>query len=94
MKTLIPALVLVAAGGLAGGCATVSQSDFEAVKAMAEQAQLEAAEAKRMAADAAATADAAADEAASAQRAATAADQRAQDTEAKIDRMFKKAMYK
>ena len=84
-------LVLLAATGLLFGCATTQQTDWssqiEQVRAMAEQAAADAAAAKADAAAAQRDADAAMD-------AANAAKQQSADTEAKIDRMFKKAMYK
>jgi len=94
MKMMLSALALVVASAAMTGCATVTREEFDAVKAMAEQAQAEAAEAKLTAADASATANAAADKAAAAQQVANEANERSKDTESKIDRMFKKAMYK
>ncbi|MGD2138023.1 MAG: Lpp/OprI family alanine-zipper lipoprotein [Gammaproteobacteria bacterium] len=80
------ALVMMAAayGGLAG-CATTGDLDalsarVDTVAADAAAAKAEAAEAKAMAQDALNTAN--------------EANARSQETETKIDRMFKKAMYK
>lgn len=90
-KTAIKALALVATSGLMFGCATTGQqevrSELDEVRALAEQAAADAAAAREAAAAAQATANEALD---------TAAGARAQSeqTEAKIDRMFKKAMYK
>ena len=78
---LLPALVIA-------GCASTAQQDeLAAVRSIAEEAAAEAAEAKRMAAEAER-------EAAAAKLAAEQARSQSADTEAKIDRMFKKAMYK
>lgn len=89
--TAIKPLVLIAASGLLFGCATTQQSDLrgeiDQVRAIAENAAADAAAAKAAAAAAQARADAAMDT-------ATSAKTQSQETEAKIDRMFKKAMYK
>ncbi len=73
-------VVVLISGMMLGGCATVSKEDLAAVQATAEQAAADAAEAKTMAADA--------------QSRAAAAEAKSADTESKIDRMFKKSMYK
>ena len=73
-------VVALISGMMLGGCATVSKEDLAAVQATAEQAAADAAEAKTMAADA--------------QSRAAAAEAKSADTESKIDRMFKKSMYK
>jgi murein lipoprotein len=77
-------LVMLAASGLLFGCATVQQKDLQTqldqVRAVAEKAAADAAAAQSRA-------DAAMDTAASAKA-------QSEQTEAKIDRMFKKAMYK
>jgi murein lipoprotein len=90
-KTAIRSLVLVAASGLLFGCATTQQADLQAqiddVRAIAEKAAADAAAAKQAAAAAQSRADAAMDT-------ATSAKAQSEETEAKIDRMFKKAMYK
>lgn len=90
-STLLKPLVLLAAGGLLFGCASTQETELgqqlDEVRAIAEQAAADAA-AARAAAD---TAQNRADEAAAT---ANSAKQQSQDTEAKIDRMFKKAMYK
>ena len=85
-------LLVLAATGLLFGCATTAEeqrlrSELDEVRAIAERAAADAAAANRAASAAQSRADAAM---------ATAADARAQsaETEAKIDRMFKKAMYK
>ena len=80
-------VVALISGMMLGGCATVSKEDLAAVQATAEQAAADAAEAKAMAADAQA-------EAADAKSRAAAAEAKSADTESKIDRMFKKSMYK
>ena len=85
MKTrLTRTLVTLAASGLLFGCATTEQqnlrSELDQVRAIAEQAAADAAAAQ-------ARADAAMDTASSAKA-------QSEQTEAKIDRMFKKAMYK
>ncbi len=90
-KTAIKALALVAAGGLMAGCATTGQqemrTELDEVRAIAEQAAADAAAAREAANAAQATANNALDTAASART-------QSEQTEAKIDRMFKKAMYK
>ncbi len=77
-------LVMLAASGLLFGCATAQQKDLQnqlnEVRAIAEKAAADAAAAQSRA-------DAAMDTAASAKA-------QSEQTEAKIDRMFKKAMYK
>ncbi len=73
-------VIALISGMMLGGCATVSKEDLAAVQATAEQAAADAAEAKTMAADA--------------QSRAAAAEAKSADTESKIDRMFKKSMYK
>lgn len=89
--TVIRTLTLVAASGLLFGCATAKQPDMSGelaqVRAIAEQAAADAAAAKAAAAEAQARADAAMD-------AANSAKTKSDETDAKIDRMFKKAMYK
>lgn len=67
------------------GCA--STGELAEVRGMAEQAAAEAAEAKRMAAEAER-------EAAAAKLTAEQARAQSAEAESKIDRMFKKAMYK
>jgi len=77
-------LVMLAASGLLFGCATAQQKDLQnqlnEVRAIAEKAAADAAAAQSRA-------DAAMDTASSAMA-------QSEQTEAKIDRMFKKAMYK
>ena len=78
---LLPLLLTV-------GCAsTGQQGELAEVRSMAEQAAADAAEAKRMAAEAER-------EAAAAKLAAEQARTQSAETESKMDRMFKKAMYK
>ena len=81
-----PGVVMVACG-LMFGCASMHEQDLAEVRSIAEQARADAAAATQAAAEAQARADAAMQ---------TAADAKAQsdETESKIDRMFKKAMYK
>jgi murein lipoprotein len=92
MKTsVLKPMLLLAASGLLFGCASTQQAEMskqlDEVRAIAEKAAADAAAAREAAAAAQASADAAT---------ATANDakQQSADTEAKIDRMFKKAMYK
>lgn len=78
---LLPVLITV-------GCAsTGQQGELAELRNVAEQAAADAAEAKRMAMEAER-------EAAAAKLAAEQARTQSADTESKIDRMFKKAMYK
>ncbi len=86
---------IAAAAFLLGGCATTAGPDeLASIRAMAEQAAADAAEAKRMATEAEREAAAAKLAAGKAQSDADAARAQSADTESKIDRMFKKAMYK
>jgi murein lipoprotein len=91
MKTAVRGLLLIGASTALFGCATTQQGDLQGdiaqVRALAEQAAADAAAAKDAAAAAQARADAAMDT-------ATAAKAQSDQTDAKIDRMFKKAMYK
>jgi murein lipoprotein len=87
-------LVLAAVVGLGGCASTVTQEDLAAVQARAEAAVAEAEEAKRLALEAEREAAAAKLDAEQARAEAAAARQQAADTETRIDRMFKKAMYK
>ncbi len=75
---LLKASLIVASIALVAGCA--SNSDLAAVREQAAQAQRTADEAKA--------------QAAAAQQAAEEAKQSANDANTKIDRSFKKAMYK
>jgi outer membrane murein-binding lipoprotein Lpp len=91
-------LTLVAAMGLAG-CASTQQIDkiraeAKEANANASKAADDAAAARAQAADALRTANAAKAEAAEAQEMARDAKRSADNTESKIDRMFKKAMHK
>jgi hypothetical protein len=88
MNTIsVKPLLTAAVCGLLFGCATTQQSDLDAVRAIAEKAAADAAAAQQAAAAAQSRAD---------QAMGTASDAKAQSdaTEAKVDRMFKKAMYK
>lgn len=85
MKTTpVKALLILAASGLVFGCATTQQKELQSqldeVRAMAEKAAADAAAAQS-------TANTAMDT-------ANAAKAQSEQSEAKIDRMFKKAMYK
>ena len=85
MKTIpIRPLVVLVVSGLLFGCASTQQkemrSELDEIRAIAQQAAADAAAAQ-------ARADAAMDTASSAKA-------QSEQTEAKIDRMFKKAMYK
>jgi hypothetical protein len=106
MKKIVAPVVLALGLGVLGGCA--STKDLEAVRAVADKAVADAAAARAAADKAAAaaakaqsTADAAKSSADAAVSAADAAKSTAgsanaccQDTQTKIDRMFKKSMYK
>lgn len=95
MKTerIVIGIVLLSSLTL-GGCATVSKEDLAEVRAVAEKAAADAAEAKTLAAEANNKAAAAMTEAEAAKAAAEAANRKAEETETKIDRMFRKSMYK
>ena len=84
-------LVLTAAVALAG-CASTSEMDK--LRADVQQAQATADQAAADAADAMTTAQQANSTADAALTTAERADATSRDTEARIDRMFKKAMYK
>lgn len=91
-KAPIKSLVTLAASVMLFGCATTAnesdlRSELGEVRAIAEKAAADAADARQAAADAQSRADAAMSTASSAKA-------QSEDTEAKIDRMFKKAMYK
>ena len=96
MKRVQQLMVVVLASGLMlGGCAnTVKKEELAEVRALAEQASAQAVEARSMAADAKTAAADAKAEANSAATMAADAQTRSEETEAKIDRMFKKSMYK
>ncbi|RLA47070.1 MAG: hypothetical protein DRR06_03520 [Gammaproteobacteria bacterium] len=91
MKKLSYAVVLVAAVSLVG-CA--SNSDLDKVRAMAQQAQTSADAAQRSATAAQVTADQAVAQSADALARAASAENTANETDAKVDRMFKKTMMK
>lgn len=81
---------LVASGLMLGGCASdkyATVEDLAKVRATAEKAQADAAAAQR-------AADAAAADAAAAKAEAAAAKAKADEAATKIDRAFKKSMYK
>jgi murein lipoprotein len=106
MKKIVTPVLLALSLGVFGGCA--STKDLEAVRATADKAVADAAAAKATADSAAAaaakaqaSADAARSSADSAKSSADAAKSSAEaanaccrDTQTKIDRMFKKSMYK
>ena len=77
---------------LLGGCAT--KKDLEAVRAVADKAAADASAARASADKAAAAAATAQAKADAAKSAADSANACCQDTQTKIDRMFKKSMYK
>ncbi|MGB5259286.1 MAG: Lpp/OprI family alanine-zipper lipoprotein [Gammaproteobacteria bacterium] len=81
--------LIIMAAGLIGlsGCATTGNTDMAALKSQVEAASADAATAKADAAAAKATA-------ADALRTANEAKAKSDDTEMRIDRMFKKAMHK
>jgi hypothetical protein len=91
-RTVLAALGLAAAIGITGGCA--STSDIDAIRALAEEAKADAAQAQRSADAAASTADEALRKAESAQAEARDASACCEQTNEKIDRMFKRSMYK
>ena len=81
-------LVILAAGLLGlSGCATTGNADMDAMQSKIDAAAADAAAAKADAAAAKATA-------ADALRTANEAKAKSDDTEMRIDRMFKKAMHK
>jgi murein lipoprotein len=84
IKRMAGIVTLAAVAGLAG-CATTS--DLDSLRGEIRQAN-------ETAANAAATADAARKEAAAASQTAAEAKAMSEATDAKIDRMFKKSMYK
>lgn len=87
MKTTLKPFAALMLSGLMVGCATTQQQDLAEVRAIAEKAAADAAAASQSAAAAQSRADAAMDAAASAKA-------QSAETEEKVDRMFKKAMYK
>lgn len=91
-RTVLAALGLAAATGITGGCA--STSDIDAIRALAEEAKADAAQAQRSADAAGSTADEALRKAESAQAEARDAGACCEQTNEKIDRMFKRSMYK
>jgi murein lipoprotein len=92
MKKLIKVSAIILTAGLAAGCATNSdvkdlQSQINALKGQVSQAASDAASAQSAAADAASRT-------AAAEEAANRAAKYAQDTNSKLDNMFKKSMMK
>ena len=81
--------LIIMAAGLIGlsGCATTGNADLDALKSRVDAASADAAAAKADAASAKAMA-------ADALRTANEAKAKSDDTEMRIDRMFKKAMHK
>lgn len=94
MKKIITPLVLVLALATLGGCASVSKEELDAVRTTASKAAADAAAAKAAADGAAATAAKAQSTADAAKSSADEANACCRDTQTKIDRMFKKSMYK
>ena len=89
-----PVVIAMSVAALAGCASTSGDADMASMKAAVEQAAADAAEAKRMAAEAEREAAAAKLAAEQARADAADANSRSASTESKIDRMFKKAMYK
>ncbi|GAB6139525.1 hypothetical protein JCM14076_02540 [Methylosoma difficile] len=92
MKKVMKLTMIAAVAAMAVGCASTSdidnlQSQIDGLKTSVAQASSDAASAQSAAADAAS-------KAASAEAAANRAAQYAQDTNAKLDSMFKKSMMK
>jgi murein lipoprotein len=92
MMKIVKISAVVLAAGLASGCASTSdidklQEQINGLKGQVSTASSDAAQAKQSAADAAT-------KAAAAEAAANRAAQYAQDTNSKLDRMFKKSMMK
>ena len=92
MMKIVKISAVILAAGLATGCASTSdiedlQGQINGLKGQVSAAASDAAQAKQSAADAAA-------KAAAAEAAANRAAQYAQDTNSKLDRMFKKSMMK
>lgn len=94
MRKIIVPVVLAVGIGMLGGCASVSKEDLDAVRAEASKAAADAAAAKAAADGAAAAAAKAQSTADAAKSAADSANACCRDTQTKIDRMFKKSMYK
>lgn len=86
------AAMLASMIGLGAGCAATPE--IEPMRAMVEEAKQEAAEARAAAAQAQSRADKAQATADEALRAAESAAKCCRDTNEKIDRMFKRSMYK
>ena len=92
IKSPIRPVIVLAASALLFGCAT--SSELDEVRSLAQQASSDAAAAKQAAATAERAAAAAQARADAAMDAAASAKAQSEQTESKIDRMFKKAMYK
>jgi len=92
MKKFAKASALVLFAGLAAGCATTS--DIENLQSQIDDLKSQVSKASRDASDALSAANAANSAASEAAAAANRAAQYAQDTNAKLDNMFKKAMMK
>ncbi len=92
MKKIVKLSMIAMVASLAVGCA--SQSDLDALTARVDGMQASVSQASSDAAAAKAAADAASAQAASAEAAANRAAQYAQDTNAKLDEMFKRHMRK
>lgn len=88
----IHAAVLASIIGLGAGCTTTPEMD--SMRAMVEEAKQEAAEARAAALQAQKSADKAQTTADEALRTAGSAAKCCRDTNEKIDRMFKRSMYK
>jgi murein lipoprotein len=94
MKKIVTPLVLAIGLVTLGGCASVSKEELDAVKATASKAAADAAAAKSAADGAAAAAAQAQSTADAAKSSADQANACCRDTQTKIDRMFKRSMYK
>jgi murein lipoprotein len=94
MKRTILPFILVLTVGAMGGCASISREEFDAVRASASKAAADAAAAKAGADKALAAATKAQSTADAAKSGAESANACCRDTQTKIDRMFKKSMYK
>ncbi len=92
MKKVIKLSMIAMVASLVVGCAT--NSDIEGLQSQIDGLKSSVASASSDAASAKAAADAAAAQAAAAESAANRAAQYAQDTNSKLDSMFKKSMMK
>ena len=89
-----PVVVVLSVAALVGCASTSGDAELASMRTALDQATADAAEAKRMAAEAEREAAAAKLAAEQARTDAADANARSASTESKIDRMFKKAMYK